>query len=777
MDPFSITIGAIGLAGAANKATGSIIKRLKALRDAPEELQELLAELSQFEEILQAIQNAADPSETTHSPLETLVETAKDKILELHRLIEYRLTKAGTSSEVDRSQWAGSQKDVDRLRKQLTNIRANLHVSLSISTNITVGNTRGLLRQVNSDNHAMGQIAAALLRQILQEVQSTGSAVAGILDNFPHLTLESSHSNLQSGSDTAHGSFLAQTGIQAAYGRSSLQVQPRKTHEGPHCRSSCLCECHRTYYSSSPWLLARFFGRAWIEKKDSAGVGASHHLKSCKASDVSQIQVIYFVPTWFAMKAYVIRYTSSPLHGPEWLIKTPRLVNRSENRGLLAIENGDLPMFRSSIANGECTPYDIYEDGHSMLMRVVSLLRIDFMTHLVGMGVDLCQPVGIDTSLLKILWLSLSGWSPTRSTPQDFQPLRKLIPSFPFDDYSESAGFTLLHEIVCHLNDRDLDSALQTDSADVNELNKGGESPLELAVKFNNIAAVQTLLKRGADPNINDGTPMYLALDNRNLATVDLLLRSGATVHGDQAAGMWINTKSFLGEDHTEELNIDRLLIEYGVDVNHQVLGRSKVMALCRERYDYNDRIDQLIGRGADLELRDHEGYTALHWAVCANNPKIIETLIRSGARINVKTNEGNTIAHLAVICGRGIWFANMMHEMDLGTLDLNLKNEDGHTVYDLLRKRNGLQWETYYTERRERNFNRPNYYWWSVPYPYESRAWWDEDEYELILALEALLHHIQDLQGIPKDQQFPPLGKYLSDDKDEDPVPGAWPV
>ena len=134
MDPFSITVGAVGLAGAANKATGSVIKRVKALRNAPEELQDLLAELSQFELVLQTIQNAAASSETAGSPLETLLGTAKDKILELNSLVEYRLTKAGTSSEVDRSQWAWSQKDVDRLRKQLTNLRANLDVILTVRT-------------------------------------------------------------------------------------------------------------------------------------------------------------------------------------------------------------------------------------------------------------------------------------------------------------------------------------------------------------------------------------------------------------------------------------------------------------------------------------------------------------------------------------------------------------------------------------------------------------------------------------------------------------------
>ena len=216
-------------------------------------------------------------------------------------------------------------------------------------------------------------MAAALLPQILQEVQSTGSAVAGILDSFPHLTLESSHSDLQSWSDTAHGSSVAQTGIQSAYGTSSRQSQSRKTHEDPHCHSSCPCECHSTYFSSNPWPLARLYGRIWVERRGSSWVGPSRHIQSCKASAVSQIRIIYFVPTWFAMKAYDIRYTSSPLHAPEWLIRVPRLVNQFENRGWQAILEGDLPRFRSSIANGECTPYDIYENGYSMVEVIITV--------------------------------------------------------------------------------------------------------------------------------------------------------------------------------------------------------------------------------------------------------------------------------------------------------------------------------------------------------------------------------------------------------------------
>lgn len=137
MDPFSITVGAITLAGATKKAIGGI-SRLKALRDAPEELHDLLAELSQFEEVLEAIQDTVHPSESTDSTLEILLSSAKDKIVEFDSLIEYRLTQAGTSSKVDRLRWIESHKDVDRLREQLKVIRANLDVIIGARTRYVV---------------------------------------------------------------------------------------------------------------------------------------------------------------------------------------------------------------------------------------------------------------------------------------------------------------------------------------------------------------------------------------------------------------------------------------------------------------------------------------------------------------------------------------------------------------------------------------------------------------------------------------------------------------
>ena len=134
MDPFSITVGATALAGAAKNTIGGIKNLITALRDAPKELQDLQAELSQFEEVLRAIQDTTRLTGNAENSLEPLLGRAKDKIVELDSLIEYSLTQAGSSSKVDRFQWKQSQKDIDRLRKQIHDIRADLSIIIGVRT-------------------------------------------------------------------------------------------------------------------------------------------------------------------------------------------------------------------------------------------------------------------------------------------------------------------------------------------------------------------------------------------------------------------------------------------------------------------------------------------------------------------------------------------------------------------------------------------------------------------------------------------------------------------
>ena len=209
---------------------------------------------------------------------------------------------------------------------------------------------------------------AAYLPQILEEVQSTGLTVTGFLNNFPHHTLQSSSSNSRSIAENAQNS-IAQLNSDSIYAKPRDRLQLQRTYDVARCHPGCPCECHRTKFSWSPWSLARVFGRAYIENKGPSWMQASRHIQSCKVSAVTQIRVIYFIPTWFAMKAIYIRYTSSPLHSPEWLIRIPRLVDERNSPAFESILRNDFPAFRSAIASGECTPYDLIE-SHGSLLRV-----------------------------------------------------------------------------------------------------------------------------------------------------------------------------------------------------------------------------------------------------------------------------------------------------------------------------------------------------------------------------------------------------------------------
>ena len=203
--------------------------------------------------------------------------------------------------------------------------------------------------------------ALACLPQVLEEVQSTGSAVTRFLDKFPHHTLQSS-SDPPSVLDASHNSIVEMN----THPRSRDQLRLQKTYKVAHCYPSCLCECHRTSYSWSNRSLAKICGRIYLENKGPSWFRAPRHIQSCKASAISQTRVTYFIPTWLAMKAFHIRYTSSPFYGPEWLVRVPRLVQFNEGMWQI-LQSGDLSTFKSAIARGEYTPYDINEFGISLL--------------------------------------------------------------------------------------------------------------------------------------------------------------------------------------------------------------------------------------------------------------------------------------------------------------------------------------------------------------------------------------------------------------------------
>ena len=133
-DPLSLTASIIAVVSAANEVTKGL-RRLKAAKDAPKGLQDLLEDVEQLEMVLNCVKSTVLGSRSPPIELATLTGEAGSKLLELRSLIEYGLTKAGVSDKVDRWQWLRKGNEVERLRNQLGTIRLNL-VALTSTANL-----------------------------------------------------------------------------------------------------------------------------------------------------------------------------------------------------------------------------------------------------------------------------------------------------------------------------------------------------------------------------------------------------------------------------------------------------------------------------------------------------------------------------------------------------------------------------------------------------------------------------------------------------------------
>ena len=52
----------------------------------------------------------------------------------------------------------------------------------------------------------------------------------------------------------------------------------------------------------------------------------------------------------------------------------------------------------------------------------------------------------------------------------------------------------------------------------------------------------------------------------------------------------------------------------------------------------------------SDIDFRDYEGDTPLHWAVLLDNSPMVQFLLDKGADISVKNNQGNNVVMIACI-------------------------------------------------------------------------------------------------------------------------------
>ena len=195
-------------------------------------------------------------------------------------------------------------------------------------------------------------------------------------------------------------------------------------------------------------------------------------------------------------------------------------------------------------------------------------------------------------------------------------------------------------------NDDVLDTLLDAGS-NAKQVNLIGSSALLMAVVHNRRKTVTRLLELGVDVNLANTksmTPLIAAAYNGNSRILDALLVAGADpgARDDSGKGALVYA---VGRGYAGIAQ--RLLDSENIDINARY--GNELTALMWAAGHANDvptpdgvqSVVQLLEQGADIDLQDNRGRTALHIAAERGHAAIVELLLDAGADNGQRDTEG----------------------------------------------------------------------------------------------------------------------------------------
>jgi ankyrin repeat protein len=167
-------------------------------------------------------------------------------------------------------------------------------------------------------------------------------------------------------------------------------------------------------------------------------------------------------------------------------------------------------------------------------------------------------------------------------------------------------------------------------------------TPLVYAVSGGSTETVAMLLERGAEVRLHSDRLLGIAVGRARLDLVELLLE-----HGADAAKLPL-------ADPTENRKLAELAIAHGYDINTGRPGWPPLIVASRgDKGEHPEKIQAFLELGADVNVRDYKGKTALHRAATAGFLASMDTLLAHGAIIDAADEKGETPLFDAVRAGR----------------------------------------------------------------------------------------------------------------------------
>lgn len=262
----------------------------------------------------------------------------------------------------------------------------------------------------------------------------------------------------------------------------------------------------------------------------------------------------------------------------------------------------------------------------------------------------------------------------------DMDAIRNLLQKTPQSiEEKDELGFTPL-AWAAKAGQIDAASLLLSLGANPNAINSGGRYPIDwaatsghlpvvklladktsndqgvtlfLAVQQQQVPVVNFLLEHGANPNIhypacNREAPLHIAARLGNFEAAKLLLAHGAHVNEWEQNG-WTPLQCAVSGTSKELIE---LLFTNGASVQN-THGWTFFQIWALGAGDTNIAAI-LLAHGANINAKDNEGKTALHFAAQQGTLQAVEWLLKNGAEVNARDNKGVTPLSLTKFRNRG---------------------------------------------------------------------------------------------------------------------------
>ena len=376
MDPLSLTASIIAVLGA-SATVASGIEKIISMRNAPDAILALNNEVADFQlvvgmihELLQDYNssNSTESAVYTESLTSVLVR-AKQKLLELDMLIQYRLMTGGTKQDFNRIAWVREHRKVKALQDEIRSIRMNLVAVIGVLTSraafrieLQVSGLRRISNELQSQFHRNEVMidqavknqnrALSPLPSLLETQERTEVQIDKLLSAYA--TSRGVGSSCLERSSTPRDSSITLPDKD----KICLQTISMRKRFGSQCHSRCACRCHQrsTWTSSPSWQ--SYLGLLFIGYTGLPTISCNDI--RCEQNSNMFVGFKYYFPWWFSARMLDISVQISKPYSLTQSFRAYRIV--WDNSQLFnAARSGDLPILKAVLSSREGSPYDIDE--------------------------------------------------------------------------------------------------------------------------------------------------------------------------------------------------------------------------------------------------------------------------------------------------------------------------------------------------------------------------------------------------------------------------------